>query len=65
VNFRRTVGAGLGAGGSVGLSEGFADAVAVTDVDGVGVGLDAVVIGHTVWCSVAESVAERVAVAAL
>lgn len=57
MNFRRTVGVGLGAGVSVGLSEGFADGVAVTVVDGVGVGPDAAVIGNTVWRSVAESVA--------
>jgi len=48
VNFRRTVGVGLGAGVSVGLSEGFADGVAVTVVVGVGVALDAAVIGNTV-----------------
>jgi len=48
VNFRRTVGVGLGAGVSVGLSEGFADGVAVTVVVDVGVALDAAVIGNTV-----------------
>ena len=57
VDFRRNVRVGLGAGVSVGLSEGFADGVAVTVVVDVGVALDAAVIGHTVWCSVAESMA--------
>ena len=56
-NFRRTVAVGLRAGVSVGLSEDFADGVAVTVVVDVGVGPDAAVIGHTAWCSVAESVA--------
>jgi hypothetical protein len=65
VDFKRNVGVGLGAGVSVGLSEGFADCVAVTVVDGVGVALDAAVIGNTVWRSAAEPVAESMAVAAL
>ena len=56
-NFRRTVRVGLRGGVSVGLSEVFADGVAVTVVVDVGVALDAAVIGHTVWCSVAESMA--------
>jgi hypothetical protein len=65
VDFRRNVGVGLGAGVSVGLSEGFADCVAVIVVVGVGVGLNAPAIRNTLWCSVAESVAESMAVAAL
>ena len=48
VDFRRTVGVGLGAGVFVGLSEDSVDGVAVTVVVGVGVGLDAAVIGNTV-----------------